>query len=114
MTLVLYSHLIVYDMDKPFNVILAEDSLLDTICTNYNVTSNSARSMIQLILNDSNTVYINEENYPKIKALYKSGQEDLLRELYHTLKAEESIVDRENRIMELNNKITGIDESIKE
>lgn len=96
------------------NMIVISDSTIDSIIDNFHYTNNVAKGLIEHIINFKKSVFINDENYPKVDLLFKSEQYDLLRELYHTLKAEESIIDRENRIMELNNKITGIDESIKE
>jgi len=96
------------------NVLLVSDSFLDIIFNNYKIANSSGNTLINQVKNGGHSVYISEENYPKVEALDKASQFDLLRELYHTLKAEESIVDRENRIMELNNKITNVDESITE
>lgn len=107
--------LIIYDAG---HTLLYDDEFIDSLIDKSYILNKSGSYLIDILtgkqLLHGKFIYItNNETYKKIKDLYKGDQFLLLHELYHTLKAEESIVDRENRIMELNNKITEIDESIK-
>lgn len=99
---------------------LCDDITSNLIASHSGALNNTGNYLLDILLkyniNESyKVVYVSDDaTWAKLKALLEANQTELLCQLYHTLKAEESIVDRENRIMELNNKITNVDESITE
>lgn len=91
---------------------LFDDNISNLLALHSGTLNNTGSYLLDILLKyrineDYKVIYVSDdETWIKLKSLQKANQLELLCQLYHTLKAEESIVDRENRIMELNNKIT--------
>ena len=101
--------LIIYPR-KDFNITLINNDLLDLFVNMFIIERVHSKELINSILipnNEIKTVYLNDEDFDKIKSLTTStsDQSVLIGELYYALKENESITDRDVRIEELNNKL---------
>ena len=94
--------LLIYDTDI---VILNSDSFLDTLAKKSGQLNRGGNVLLEMIFgNFYKVVYISDKDtYKKISDLNEAKEYKLISQLYHTLQNEESIIERNRRLEELNN-----------